>query len=243
MTSTLDLVLPCMEAIDAESAYQTLTENAAEFSVVKTKVGTLLVEFDIDSLEGAQNFPYLGHIRTSLSSEEQLTALKLGETTDYAILAIFDGKNYHTYLARKSANCYEALDDSDYRVNYTPADCKKGWLSTSANLYKFPYLTDLLTITQLSKNQELTIVGEITELDYDYYCVQYDDNGTIKEGYVPKSFINFFDGTPPQTTESTFGEGQADVDAGWRLAYILLGCAAIFILVDFLILRPRKKDD
>lgn len=239
--STLDLQLPCMANIGTENVDEVIfSEGEAEFTVVKTPVDTLLVEFDLTALSGADVFPYVNYLRT----EQELTALQIGQTSDYVLLAIFHQTEhaYRTYLAKTTGTVLPEVED--YRLAYTENEIKTGWLSSAANLYKFPYLTELLTVTQLPKNQKLTLLGEISELDYDYYHVQYvAQDGTLKEGYVPQAFINFFDGTPPQATESVVGDGSADTDASWRALYILLGCAAIIILVDFLILQPKKKEE
>ncbi|MBQ8428312.1 MAG: hypothetical protein IJX18_03565, partial [Clostridia bacterium] len=239
--STLDLQLPCMANIGTEQVDEAIfSEGEAEFTVVKTPVNTLLVEFDLPSLSGAEVFPYVDYLR----ADQELTALQIGQTSEYVLLAVFRQEEhvYHTYLVKTGGTPLPEVED--YRLAYAEDEVKTGWLSSAANLYKFPYLTELLTVTQLPKNQKLTLIGEITELDYDYYHVQYTAaDGSVKEGYIPQAFINFFDGTPPQATESVVGEGSADTDASWRALYILLGCAAIIILVDFLILTPKKKED
>ncbi len=248
MISTLDLGLPCMANIETKDVDEDVfSEGVADFKVVKTALKTLLVEFDLEALEDADVFPYLDYQYAS----EELTALQIGETTDYALLAIFheDEHAYRTYLVRKDAGSMTELAPNEYREEYATDQQQTGWLSSAANLYKFPYLTELLTVnesgTTLPKNQQVLVLGEITQLDYNYYHVQYvDENGNTKTGYIPMSFVKFFEGTTPVPTESTVGDGQADSEAGWRFLYIMLGCTAVLILVDFLILMPKpKKED
>lgn len=242
MISTKDFNLPCMSNIATDGVDDVIfSEQNAQFTVVKTAENALLVEFDLNALDGAEVFPYQGYLR----SESQLTALKIGETTEYALLAVFDAEKhaYHTYVVLNEAQSLTELPTEDYRVEYEQDEVGTGYLSSAANLYKFPYLTELLTVTQLPKNLQVTLLGEINQLDYDYYHVQFTTaDGQVKTGYVPKSFINFFDGTPPAVTDGTYGESAHSTDSSWRFLYILLGCAAVIILVNFLILYPRKKD-
>ena len=235
MISTQDLSLPCMSLIATNDVDDSIFDDASVTpEVVKVAKGTLLVEFELERLVDADLFPYVGYVRPA----EKQTALVIGRTGGYALLAIYDGtrKQYHTYLAKDNASL-----EADATGESAP-DISEGWLSSGAHLYKFPYLTKLLTVTELPKNQKVQVLGKIT-VDYEYYRVQYEENGVTKEGYIPTSFVNDFDSTPPQPTQSTAGDGIKDKDAGWRFAYILLGCAVVIILVDFVLLMPRKKED
>ncbi|MBQ9117918.1 MAG: hypothetical protein IJY11_01805 [Clostridia bacterium] len=249
MISTLDLTLPCMEKIATENVYASIFEDEVQsVAVVELTKDTLLVEFELADLQDASVvFPYTGYLQAKevlpvTESSQAMTSLKIGEAGEYTVIAYFQksSQEYHTYLV-ETASLSSQTTYPDYP---STDDYKTGWLSSAVNLYKFPYLTELLTVgpVALPKNQKLTIIGEIT-VDYDYYHVQYVDGGVIKTGYVPQAFINDFDSTPPETTETLLGNGKADTEAGWRFVFILLGCAAVIILVDFLILRPRKKDE
>ena len=94
---------------------------------------------------------------------------------------------------------------------------------------------------EIPKNAKLTVLGEIGELDYRYYRVSYvDEQGTEQTGYVPKSYVSPFDGRYPQSEKITTGDTKTDLDSLWRAAFILLGCSAIAILTDFLILKKKK---
>lgn len=89
----------------------------------------------------------------------------------------------------------------------------------------------------------MRVLGEITRLDHDYYQVEVVDgegNATGVTGYVPKAYVSETDGLPPTSENVIFGATDDNGDAIWRLAYLLLGFAAICILVDFLILRKKK---
>jgi len=111
-------------------------------------------------------------------------------------------------------------------------------------LYKFPYLCEELIVhPALPRGAKVTLLGEIGELDHDYYRIAYtDENGVVRTGYIPQSYTTPFDASPKDSETTIVGATESDNDALWRLAYILLGLGAVCILVDFLIIR-KKKDD
>ena len=101
----------------------------------------------------------------------------------------------------------------------------------------------MLAHETLARGTELTLLGEINNLDYDYYHVAYQTAEGEKTGYIPKSYVQLFDGTPKQTQTYQQGAVESNRDALWRLGYILLGFGAVCILFDYLILRKKRKDD
>ena len=232
------LSLPTVKTIEVNGADEKIFENAsAEFTVVKTAENALLVEFDLQTLGGAEHFPYLGLERKSA----QKTALKIGETEKYYLLAAYDqsASAYRTYLALKSS-C-TPLEASDYRTEYPLEEQKTGYITSAITLYKFPYLTELLKSGELERGAVVTVLGEIDELDHAYYHVSYqNENGEIKTGYIPQAFVTEFSGLPPASETVEAGETESDLDSVWRLAYLLLGFAAICILTDYLLLRKKK---
>ena len=214
-------------------------EESAEFTVIQTAKNTLLVEFDLAKLQGAEAFPYIAYKRETQS----LTALQLGQTDDYTLLAVFDeGANvYRTYLARTSA-C-TALSADEYRKDYTEAEQKTGYLTNEVRLYKFPYLTSLLTVDILPREAQVTVLGEITELDHSYYHIAYTNaNGERVTGYIPQVYANDFDGSPKKSETTYHGNKESNRDELWRLAYLILGFLAVCILTDYLILRKVDKE-
>lgn len=240
---TANLDLPTVTNIPVDNADESIfAETEASFEIVKTAPKTLLVAFDVETLKSADVFPYLSYHR----SETEKTALKIGEDTSgkYNLIAHFDTQTskYSTYLVLKSA-C-ETLPADDYRIEYAESEQKSAWLTNSLSLYKFPYLCENLVVTQtLPRGAEVTLLGEIGELDHAYYRIAYtDENGALKTGYIPQSYATLFDASPKESTTTLVGDKESNRDAVWRLAYILLGFGAICILVDFLILR-KKKDD
>lgn len=239
---TPDLNLPNAQNI---ALTQEVNENIfhstnGEFAVVQTKANALLVEFDLAQTKDASIFSY-----TDYDREPQVkTALKIGETETYAVLAIFNTQTheYQNFLTLKRY-VYEDPDQS-YLVNY--GESKTGYLTNAVTLYKFPYLTELLTVDGLQKNQPVTLLGEVNELDYDYYKVSYtSEDGTQKIGFIPKGYLTDFNGAPKPTQTETFGELSPNEDALWRLTFLLLGTAAVCLLSDLLIFRAisKKKDD
>lgn len=234
------LDLPTVKNIPVNSADEYIfSAESAEFSVVKTKPNALIVEFDVNALQGATEFPYLAFER----SETPKTALQIGQTDEYNILAVFDEtkKQYSTYLV-ETEYC-ESYPDEEYRTQYAEENRVAAYLINDIPLYKFPYLTSLLTVCNMPRGTEVTLLGEIDKLDHAYYQVAYtDENGEIKTGYIPKVYVTLFNGEPqPETI--VLGETESDHDALWRCAYILLGLGAICILVDYLLLRKPKNED
>lgn len=235
------LSLPTVKTIKVNGADESVFANAAaEFTVVKTSEKALLVEFDLQTLGGAEHFPYLSLER----GEEQRTALKIGETERYYLLAEYNQKAgaYKTYLALRSS-C-TPLEADDYRTEYPLGEQKTGYITSAITLYKFPYLTELLKSGELERGAPVTVLGEIKELDHAYFHVAFEsENGEIKTGYIPQAFVNDFSGLPPVSETIERGETESDVDSVGRLAYLLLGFAAICILTDYLLLRKKKGGD
>ena len=236
---TADLNLPTVNAILTEQvSEEVFGSSSAQFTVVETSENAILVAFDLADTKDTDYFSYLFYER----SEEKLTALQIGETTDYGVLAVFDKQTqkYTNYVVLK--RYLTELDPSVYRKEYAPTEQTDAWLTNAIHLYKFPYLTTLLTSGNAVKNQKVTLLGEVTELDYDYYLIAFTDGeGNMQTGFVPMSYVTHFNGAPPQSETSTYGESTPDINSLYRMAYLLLGTAAIALLVDFLLLR--KKED
>lgn len=235
---TPDLDLPTVNALPTETADEDIfSATSATVEVVKTLPKSVLIEFDFTAFEQSPDyFPYLSFTR----SEEIRTALKLGETTDYAVLAEYDKteRQYHTYLVKKGY--YEILASNEYSTAF-PEE-KFGYTSNSVHLYKFPYLHSLMTVQELAKNQKLKLLGEITQLDYDYYLVECETENGKLVGYLPKAFVTDFDGSIPETEKHALDSAPADTDMIWRLAYLICGFLAICILSDYLILRKDSNN-
>lgn len=231
--------LPTVKKIDAESAgKEVFAKESANVSIVRTKPNTLLIEFELETLESAEYFPYLSHER----KQESITALKIAQTQKHAILAVYDqtSRKYYTYLALHES-C-ETLEENEFRVQYT--DGKTGYLTNAVTLYKYPYLNGLLPVTYLARGAQITVLGEINQLDHPYYQISYTtEQGETHVGYVPKSYVTLFNGAPPQSQTQTYGVNESNTDAIWRLAYLALGALAICILVDILILKKDKTDE
>ena len=116
-------------------------------------------------------------------------------------------------------------------------------MTNALSLYKYPYLTNLLTVTGLTKNQAITLVGEVNDLDYSYYKIRFtDENGNEQTGFIPKPYVTLFDGEPKPTETTVIGNAAPNTDSLGRLLFLLLGAAAICILMDLLILHKPKDD-
>lgn len=240
LVQTDEFQLPTMRNIQVNDADESIfASESAVFEVVKTKPNALLVEFDLQTLSGATYFPYLSYKR----AKTETTALKIGSADEYSVIAVFDKQtnDYSTYLVLESSTT--ALPTEEYQQPYDQP--KTGYLSNAVTLYKFPYLCTLLTARaeKLPRGATVEILGEINELDHAYYHVSYtDETGTTKIGYIPQAYAALFNGAPPQSEEYLAGATESDLDAAWRLAYLVLGFAAICILTDYLLLH-KKKDD
>lgn len=246
--STPRLQLPTVQEIPTGGIEQTIfAEGSAEFTVVETTKNAFLIQFDLQTLneqyvaQSAYNFPYLSHGRDT----ESHVALMLGQAGEYSVLAIFD-KQTHTYsnYLTKSRYFVQEKSESDYFVEYEESETKTGYLTNALTLYKYPYLTDLLRVSSMEKNQTVRLIGEINQLDYDYYKIEVEDEtGNVQTGFIPKSYITFFDGSPKPSETHTYGEYAPSEDSIWRLTYLLLGAAAICVLLDLLILQRKPKDE
>ena len=170
------------------------------------------------------------------------TALKIGEVAEYSILVVQNGAiGYKTYLA-ETAYC-ENLPIDEYRTTYAETETT-GYLTSAAQLYKFPYLNQALTVAELPRGAKVTLLGEVHQLDRTYYEISYtNENGEVQTGFIPTSYLNLFDGTAPITETITYGETSDDTDSVGRMLYILLGLGAIGILIDVLLLKKPKETD
>ena len=236
--STPDLALPTVNALTTENSHADIfSKESAIVSIVQTKPKSVLIEFDFESFKAdSTHFPYLALTRSELTH----TALKLGETSEYNVLAEYDTdlREYRTYLVKKES-C-ESLPENEFSLTYTEA--QYGYASNDVHLYKFPYLHSLMTVGELSKNQKIKLLGEITKLDNDYYLIECETESGKLLGYIPKNFVNSFDGSWPETDKFELESQPADVDMIWRLAYLIFGLLAICILADYLILRKRPEE-
>ena len=241
LISTARLEQPTVKTLPVDGADEKVfAQESAEFELVELEKNALLVEFDIQTLSGAEYFPYLSLQR----AEQKITALKIGQTQDYALLAVFDKStsSYSTYAVLKSYAT--PLQGDDYRITYDESEYKIGYLTNDLSLFKYPYLTNLLTAAQLQRGDKVTVIGEIEKLDYEYYQIRYTaENGESKTGYIPKAYLAPYDGLPPVGEVHEFGNADGNADAEWRFAYLALGFGAICILLDYLILKKRPKDD
>ena len=231
LTVTDGLSLPTIKNIPTEQISDNLfSENEPTFTLVEVLSGSFLVEVDGTKLQG-ETFSYLSSYRNA----QPITALKIGETTSYALLCYRENiaSKYKTVLVEKNR---QTELDGGYKV--TEGYPQTGYLTNSSNAYKFPCM-GLPTLGQMDKNTQITLLYEINGLDCDYYAIAYGE----QTAYVPKANVVFFDGTPPPAESIAVGEVTDNENSMWRLAYLALGSAAICILIDTLVLRKKNKDD
>lgn len=236
---TYDIPIPTVREIAVNGTDEKIFGNeTAEFSVVKTTENAIMVTFDIEKLNGAEFFPYLSYLRDT----ESRTALKLGETEKYDLIAVYNEttKTYSTALVLK--RYCEELPKEDYLKAPVGFTDNTGYLTNALALYKYPYLTELLTVCDLPKNAAVTVLGEIDRLNCRYYYISFaDGEGVERKGYVPESYVTSFNGTPPESEIIEYGGRDTDWDSIWRMVFLLLGCASVCVLVDYLILHKKKN--
>ena len=246
LAKTTLLDLPTVKNIPVNGVDEGIFDhNPIAAEIVKLRTNAMVIDFDIAALSGAEVFPYVDYSR----HESGLTALKIGETTNgkHAILAFYDGQSrtYRTVLAL-TGDCSALSDDEKSAYYKTYPTQKTMYVSNDVPVYKFPHLSGLPTVTTLPRNTAISVLGEINDLDYSYYLVQYVDGDNVTYlGYVPKAYAIAFDPTPPTPETEHYGASESDKDGVWRLVFLLLGTAAILILTDVLIFRAiaPKKDD
>lgn len=235
---TYDLPLPTLTAIPVnDCAEEIFSETEPTFSVVETQIGALFIRFDLERLDSASCFPYLSYDRETQSR----TAIRLSETDGYSVVAVFDErtKNYTTALVL-SDFCRE-IPRSEFLLPADDFENGVGYVTNAVSLYKYPYLSDLLTVTTIGKNAPVTVLGKIDELDYGYYYVSVvAADGTSVTGYLPQAYVSEFNASPPETQFKEFGGEKTDPDAIRRLIFLLLGGAIICVLADYLILKKKK---
>lgn len=233
LLQTERLQLPSLSAIATSGVDENIfSEQSAEFIVVDVQENALLVDFDLQQLQGAQYFPYAGYTR----AQSTLKALQLGTSGEYSIIAVYDEteKTYQTYYTRKAFT----KTATDYIVDFETE--KTGYVTSEVTLYKFPYLTPLLTAGLLPRGAQVQVLGELS-LDHEYYQIRYQADEVERTGYIPKSFVAETNGLPPQAETVIVGVEESNTDAIFRLTYILLGLLAIAVLIDYLILRSTDK--
>ena len=234
--------------IQTEGLEKTIfAQGTATFKVVDVSANALLVRFDLnqlhtDHLAGTvAYFPYETHHRKTSAQ----TALLLGQVGDYSVVSLYDfaTHTYGNYLVKTRLSIQEK-SEADYLVSYPTGTEKTGYITNEIPLYKYPYLNGLLQVTTIAKGTKVRLIGEVNDLDYSYYkVVVLDENGTEQVGFIPKPYTTLFDSSPKDTETETYGEASPDKDSVARMLFLLLGTAAIGILIDLLILRKRPQDE
>ena len=224
--------MPTVKSIPTGDVAEEIFESTiAEFAVVQTQPNAFLIEVDASKLQDRATFAYLSSYR----STQPITALKVAETGNYALLLYREGSSIRYKTLLVDLRLQAELSD-EYRILYeTP---QTGYLTNLSKAYKFPSM-GLPSLGEIAKNTQVTILGEVNGLDCEYYAIAYNE----QTAYIPKSHFVFFDGTPPTEEEITLGDAQGKTGEMWRLTYLLLGSVAICILVDTLILRKKDSDE
>ena len=239
LIKTDELQIPTVSPIPVGNAKAILFEQEVQsLSAAQITAGAILIEFDANALLSAEVFPYTAFTR----AQTALTVVTLGEENGYTMISAKNEQSgeFKTYLVR-SEDC-TSLPENAYYTDYQ-ANIKTGYLTNAVSLYKYPYLTDILTVAELPRGAIIKILGETILFDHTYYFVEAETETGIKTGYIPKNFVSSFENESPKAETVFIGEEGVNTDAVWRVAYLLLGTALICILVDFLLLRKRKNND
>lgn len=189
ITVTKGINIPCLNDIPVDDADEEIfrVQNAV-LNVVNVKSSSVIIKFDLNKLEGADTFSYDGYIRT----EKERLAIKLGETEDYYIVAMFDdsSKNYFSGITLKEF-C-STTDSSEFLRDIDGFENGKAYAVNSVGLFKYPYITDALVLERLTKKDEVTVHGELTlnaGSEYNYCYVSVVRNGVTYTGYVPTAYL------------------------------------------------------
>lgn len=178
--------------------------KAAEVEVLRTRADTTCIAIDVAAMPDAAYFSYIGHGRIG----EGHNALKLGETlSGYYVVAIYDEINrvYNAYLVNPE-QC-DPVPETEYLKEATedfPAG--KAYLSNDVALYKFPYLSDSLTLADLTRGTEVQVLGKLdfNGLDHNYYYISVTVNGRTYTGYIPTGYLMEFNGILPEEETVTY---------------------------------------
>lgn len=241
IAATYDLPLPTVNTIAVDGTDETLfAEENASFTVVECAEKSLLIRFDVASLKGATYFPYLSYARAS----EKTPAISMGETEKYYLLAVYDKENNDYYTALAEKQFCAAVSEEEF-LTPPPAEYAggaTGYVTNALPLYKYPYLTDLITACPLARGAAVRVLKTVEKLDWKYYQVEYtDETGATKTGFLPAAYVTDTNGNVPEAETTTLGGENNNSDLVWRLVYIVLGTLVICILVDYLILRRNDK--
>jgi hypothetical protein len=172
-----------------------------------------------------------------------VNGLKIGSLDIYNVIAVYNESKakYETFLVRSDA-CQQYKTDA-YKTTYAKEEQRNGYVSSNAAIYSIPYANPLYATADIPRGDSVTLLGEITKLDRDYYYVSYKNaQGETKTGYLPKVYVTNTIGNP-EIENLTFGDGETNKAAIGRLIYILVAFAAIGLLVDYLLLRKPREDD
>ncbi len=217
--------LPSVHNIATGSIKTEVEAGNAEFAVVATTQSALLIE--VDFLNATEILPYLGSVRG-----EPIVALRVWKNADHALLYYKNptSGNYQTYLV----NADQTQELTENVVAYqTP---KTVYATNAVGRYAYPLLA-LSPLDELARGEALQVVGEINGLGVDYYAVQKGE----RVGYIPKSYaVAKLDGETSAQAD-VLGEPKNE-DGVWRLVFLLLGAAAVGILLDFIILRNGQEE-
>ncbi len=218
---------PLYDQIPVGNIKTELSKDNPSFAVVQTKENALLIEVDLAN--ATDILPYLGATRG-----EPITALELATTEHFSVLSYQkEGKGeYSTYLVAKS----EVSERENWESLYESPQI--GYITNQVHILKFPRLGATGFEAALSRSEEIKLLGEIHFLEREYYKVQRGQD----VGYLPKSYVTDSLQDSPQAEKIIYGNGEKDENAVFRLIFILLGCALIGILADFLILRHLKMN-
>lgn len=183
------LSIPALNNIPSQNVSSGIFGSAdTTLQVLNVKAGSILIAFDLDSLKGSTVFPYLNYDRTT----EDKQCVKLGETDNYYVVSVFDNdtKKYTASIVLKSS-C-ESVDSSYLFTEATGFENGQGYASNDVALFRYPFLSESLSIVTIEKGSAVNVFGTVTlneGADYRYYYVGVETKDASYMGYVPVSYI------------------------------------------------------
>lgn len=194
-----ELSFPNLGAIPAQGMYETLhtAPAAASLSYVEISGGAVGIRVDLSALtETSPSLAYAAHGRI-----EGGTALVLGETGQFTLLALAEDNNAYTVLLVPTENC------TPVPVKTVETESTR-YLSSDVSLTSYPLFSDALAEEELPRGTAVTVIAEVTPAKGPAFAeVRLGENG---HGYVPLSYLTQASPLPGEHDSYRLGYLKAD---------------------------------
>ena len=191
---TAEVSFPNLGSIPAQGLYEELRTVSPSEDLVYTHVldGAVGIRIDLDAL-GTEStvLPYRSHGRLTDGG----TALVLGETDNFILLALYADHGYSVLLVPEE-------DCLGLTVTKEPVAGTR-YLSSDVAATSYPLFSDALTLETLPRGSQVTLVSTVTPAEgYGFAEVRYGEDG---HGYVPLDYLTNAAPVPPENDEYRLG--------------------------------------